>query len=67
MSEYVLFRDEVRKLIRKENYGDPRFWLTEFIEVDAMGRKLLRWVPAKDCTLLDPALNVLFERKEDEC
>lgn len=67
MNTYVLYKGEVRKLLRDRSHeGDPKWWFTQLAEVDAMGRPLLRWVYAKDCTLLDPALNVLFEEKEDE-
>lgn len=66
MAEYVLVKNEVRKLLRKEHYGDPKLWLTQLTEMDAMGRYLIRWVPASDCTVLDNALNVLFERKHHE-
>ena len=62
MDRYVLYKNEVRKLLRKENDE----WLTLLTERDPMGRRLIRWVRAKDCTPLDPALNVLFERNEDE-
>lgn len=61
MDRYILYKNEVRKLLRKENDE----WLTLLTERDPMGRRLIRWVPAKDCTLLDPALNILFERNED--
>lgn len=66
MAEYALVNNEVRKVIRKEHFGDSMLWLTVILEKDVFGRELIRWVPSKDCVLLDPALNVLFERKYDE-
>ena len=65
MDEYALVKNEVRKVIRKEHFGDSTLWLTLVLKKDVFGRELVRWVPAKDCTPLDPALNILFERKED--
>lgn len=67
MDTYVLYKGEVRKLLRKQLHAsNTEEWLTQLTERDPMGRRLIRWVPAKDCTLLDPALNVLFEEKEND-
>ena len=67
MEEYVLYKNEVRRVIRKDRDANPTLmWLTVILKKDVLGRELVRWVPAKDCIPLDPALNVLFERKEDE-
>lgn len=59
---FVVFSGEVWRLIRREHYGDPTLWMIQAINTKSTW---LRWVPAVDCTLLDPALNVLFERKDD--
>jgi len=64
MIGYVLYMGEVWALNRQDHFGDKALWHISAINTKAIWN---RWVPAKDCTLLDPALNVLFERKEDEC
>ena len=63
MIGYVLYGSEVWVLKRQDHYGDASLWYISAIDTKAIWN---RWVPAKDCTLLDPALNVLFMEKENE-
>ena len=63
MVGYVLFKGEVWALNRQDHYGDATLWYISAINTKAIWN---RWVFAADCTLLDPALNVLFERKEND-
>ena len=60
--EYVLYQGDVWALYRQDHFGDDTMWLVSAINTKAIWN---RWVPAKDCIVLDPALNVLFERKEN--
>jgi hypothetical protein len=65
MNEFALLNDkQVVRVIRKDHYGDKSFWL-----VDYMGNSNLvhhmGFVRGENCVLLDPALNVLFEREEN--
>ena len=63
MNRYVLFEGEVWRLLNTDHGGDTKLWR---IGIAELGEKIWnRWVPADKCTLLDPALNVLFERKEN--
>ena len=59
---YVLYRGDVWALHRKDHFGDDTMWLVTAINTEAVWNF---WVNARDCTLLDPALDVLFERKEN--
>jgi hypothetical protein len=61
---FVLFHGDVWKLLRREHYGDPTLWMIQAINTKSTW---LRWVPATECSMLDPALNVLFMEKENEC
>jgi hypothetical protein len=49
-------------LHRKDHFGDDTMWLVTAINTEAVWNC---WVNARDCTLLDPALDVLFERKKN--
>ena len=61
MTEYILICGAiVARVIHKDHYDDKAIWLV------MTENNKLTYVPAKDCTPLDPALNVLFERNEDE-
>lgn len=63
MNRYVLYQGEVWRLLNTDHNGDTKLWR---IGIAELGEKIWnRWVPADKCTLLDPALNVLFERKEN--
>jgi hypothetical protein len=65
MKEFVLFKGEqVCQVLRKDHYGNKDMWLVQKVDVDGTDR--LNYVFAKDCVPLDPALNILFERKENE-
>lgn len=63
MSEFALLNGKyVVRVIRKDHYGDKAFWLVKYAEhLHHMG-----FVEAKDCTPIDPALNILFERKQND-
>lgn len=63
MKKYVLFEGEVWQLMRPDHFGDSELW---YLSTTKPKMNWNRWVIAKNCTLLDPALNVLFERKEDD-
>jgi hypothetical protein len=60
--KYVLFRGDVWILLRKDHFGDESIW---HIQADHPHAIWMRYVDASLCTELDPALNVLFERKEN--
>lgn len=63
MNRYVLYQGEVWRLLNTDHNGDTKLWR---IGIAELGEKIWnRWVPADKCTLLDPALNILFERKEN--
>ena len=61
MKKFVLYGGDVWEVIRQDCQGDKSHWLVNSVD----GIKLL-FVPVKDCTPLDPALNILFERKDDD-
>ena len=61
MIGYVLYEDKVWMLLRKDHYGDERFWHVRVIDKHAIW---MRYVKADACTELDPALNILFEKEE---
>ena len=63
MSEYYLVKGDVVMAIRKDHYGDPFYWLV--CSMEERPKQRLYYVNADWCTPLDPALNVLFERKEN--
>lgn len=64
MSKFVLWEGDVWKLIRREHFGDETLWLLAAINTKA---HWARWANANKCTLLDPALNILFEKgNQDE-
>lgn len=62
MNEFALVNGNVFKVIRKDHFGDETLWMVQGIDMGIYQR----WVPAHDCIPLDPALNVLFERKEND-
>lgn len=64
LMEYALVYGEVGRVVRKNHFGDKELWMLD-MAIDNTSI-LLRWVPAKECTPLDPSLNVLFERKEND-
>lgn len=64
MNKYYLVKGDVVVVIRGDHYGDPHYWLVCSVEKPMSGRRLY-YVNADWCTPLDPALNVLFERKEN--
>ena len=61
MKQFVLYNGEVWEVVREDCQGDETHWLLDSAE----DRIKLRFVPREDCAPLDPALNVLFERKEN--
>lgn len=64
MNEFALLNGEhVVRVIRKDHYGDTEFWLIDYMHNSAHHMGFVR---GEDCTLLDPALNVLFERKDND-
>jgi hypothetical protein len=66
MREYALIWDrEVARVVRKDHHGDKFYWLVQPIGSHPNSLHL-QFVPANRCELLDPALNVLFEREENE-
>ena len=65
MAEYVLVQGrDVAQVIRKSHHDDDTYWLVKFLDADAGDR--LGFTRAEWCEPLDPALNILFERKEDD-
>lgn len=62
MEKFVLYEGKVWRVIREEHYGDERLCLATQVE----GQKNTYWVSVAKCEPLDPALNILFERKENE-
>ena len=66
MREYaLLYGKAVVRVIRKDHHGDKSYWLVKPVDKHP-GAYHLQFVPANRCELLDPALNVLFERNENE-
>jgi len=66
MAEYVLlYGKAVVRVIRKDHHGDKRYWLIDYMDNSAPPHHI-GFVNKEDCTLLDPALYVLFERKDDD-
>lgn len=63
MKEFVLFQGEVWEVMRKDHFNDDRLW--HLRNVNDTGRVWNRWVTARSCVPLDPALNVLFERNRN--
>jgi len=62
--EYALvYGREVYAVMRKDHYGDKSLWLVCSLDPNASQR--LSYVHAKHCEVLDPALNILFERKDN--
>ena len=66
MKEFVLYEGEPWEVIREDCQGDKTHWLIYSVELTAFKNRKLRFVPLKDCIPLDPALNILFERNDDE-
>lgn len=64
MDRYVLFEGEVWRLWAINHSGDKKLWRLSL--VSSTGRIWNRWVPADKCTLLDPALNILFKEKQND-
>lgn len=65
MAEFALLNGKfVVRVIRKDHYGDKKIWLVEPVDKHPYAHHL-QFVPARSCEALDPALNVLFERKEN--
>lgn len=65
MAEYVLVHSKyVAQVIRKSHHDDETYWLVMFVDADVGDR--LGYARAEWCKPLDPALNILFERKEDD-
>jgi hypothetical protein len=62
MVGYVLYEDKVWILLRKDHYGDESIWHIRAIHEHAIW---MRYVKASTCIELDPALNILFERKDN--
>ena len=63
--EYVLVQGrDVCQVIRKDHHGDETHWLVLNTNADISNR--LSYVRADWCEPLDPALNILFERKDDD-
>jgi hypothetical protein len=63
--EYVLVQGrEVYAVIRKDHYGDETHWLV--CSVNPKSSQRLSYVRAEWCVPLDPSLNVLFKRKEND-
>lgn len=65
MANYYLARGNVVMVIRKDQYGDPNYWLVCSVE-QPVGNRRLYYTHAENCVPLDPALNILFERKDDD-
>ena len=66
MNEFALLNGKhVVRVIRKDHYGDKAFWLIDYMNNSAPAHHM-GFVKSKDCIPLDPALNVLFERKDNE-
>jgi hypothetical protein len=64
MNEYALVHgQDIGRVIRKDHFGNHTLWMLDMAFDQAHHH--LRWVPAKHCVSLDPALNILFERKEN--
>lgn len=61
MERFVLYENKVWKVVRDEHYNDDSLLLAT--ETDEPKRTY--WIPRARCTFLDPALNVLFERKDN--
>jgi hypothetical protein len=62
MDQFVLFRGEVGKVLRKEHFGDDTLWMVQTLRVGIHQM----WVPAKECIPLDPALNILFKEQNHD-
>ena len=63
MSKFVLWNGEVWKVIRTDHFGNPNYLLLQDTK-SAFGS--LRYVNYIQRTPLDPALYVLFKRKEND-
>lgn len=65
MKQFVLYEGNVWEVVREDCQGDKTHQLVYAVERSVFHGRSLRFVPVKDCTPLDPALNVLFEEKND--
>ncbi|NBW12374.1 MAG: hypothetical protein EBR82_30515 [Caulobacteraceae bacterium] len=63
MDKFVLWSEKVWKVVREDDYfGSPAYLVLQGIGGAVNNFKV---VNRKRCDQLDPALNILFERKND--
>jgi len=62
MKQFVLFEGDVWEVVREDHFGNPDYML---LCLTGKVYDNLRYTHKNKCTPLDPALNILFERKID--